>query len=56
VRIAGGTVALILGAIVLSEVSDAWVIFGAFLVVAAAVNVLVAILELTIAHPRSAQA
>ena len=55
-RIAGGAVALILGAIVLSEVSNAWVIFGAFLLAVAAANFLVAIVELTTARSGPAQA
>jgi hypothetical protein len=49
-HIIGGTVALVLGAIVLSLVTDAWLILGVFWIVVAAVNYAVGYWELTIAE------
>jgi len=54
-RIAGGMVAFVLGVIVVSEVSNAWVIFGAFLLAVAVANFLFAFWELTIAHSEPAR-
>jgi hypothetical protein len=54
-RIAGGMVAFILGSIVVSEVSNAWVIFGAFLLAVAVANFLFAFWELTIARSEPAR-
>jgi hypothetical protein len=48
-RIVGGTVALVLGGIVLSLVTDAWLILGAFWMVVALANYAVAYWMLSIA-------
>jgi hypothetical protein len=54
VRIAGGSVAAVLGAVILSKAANAWAIFGAFLLAVAAANFSFAYWELTIARSKSA--
>ena len=54
-RLAAGVFTGILGAIVLSTVSDGWVIFGAYLLVAAAANIALAYWLLSIARSESAR-
>jgi hypothetical protein len=56
VRIVSGLVALGLGAIVVSQVRDAWLIFGAYLLLAGAGNIAFGCWELNFASTEPAQA